>query len=570
VSERLALYARVSTAHQEQEQTIASQVEALERAACTMGLTVPSDRRYLDEGISGARLDRPGLDALRDAAADGLIDRVLVYCPDRLARNYVHQHVLIEELNRRGVEVHFVEHPLGERAEDRLLVQMQGVIAEYERAKILERTRRGRLHKLRTGQLLPFTGSAPFGYAFVEREQGGHRGVVVDEVSAQHVRDMYRWVIEEGLSARAVAKRLNEKGVPGPKSGTWTQSSAYIVLTNPCYIGHAAYGKRQSCEPLRPRSPGAFRKCVKSSTHKRPEEQWVTVPIPSIIDASAQQRVRATLAKNKLISPRNVRREYLLRTLVVCGECGRRMQCLYVAPRPRPHPRSYSYYVCPVDTPEARGQRPRCTARTVRQEELDAVVWEAVVAWLQQPEMLRQEIEAWRTSQQGTEQRTRDRTRLEKTERQLAAQVDRLVDAYMTGAITAPELKARRERLETNMQATRTRIEELLAQDQDQARLDRLAQDLEAFAATLRIGLDKLDFSGRQRIVRLLIERVVVTGDHISIEHAIPLSGRFSRLRPTSHGTADRRQGNFPPVRAEAHRSRQARRLPGRRDQRPP
>jgi site-specific DNA recombinase len=152
MSQRAAFYARVSTARQEQEQTVASQLDAIERAANAMGLTVPPERRYVDDGVSGARLDRPSLDALRDAAADGLLDIVFVYCPDRLARNYVHQHVLIEELQRRGVEVHFVEHPVSERAEDRLLVQMQGVIAEYERAKIIERTRRGRLHKVRTGQ----------------------------------------------------------------------------------------------------------------------------------------------------------------------------------------------------------------------------------------------------------------------------------------------------------------------------------------------------------------------------------------------------------------------------------
>jgi site-specific DNA recombinase len=156
VSQRAALYARVSTARQEQEQTVASQVEALLKVATAMGLTVPPALRYIDEGISGARLDRPGLDALRDAAADGLVDIVFIYCPDRLARNYVHQHVLIEELTRRGVHVHFVEHPVSEHAEDRLLVQMQGVIAEYERAKIVERTRRGRLHKLRAGQMLPY------------------------------------------------------------------------------------------------------------------------------------------------------------------------------------------------------------------------------------------------------------------------------------------------------------------------------------------------------------------------------------------------------------------------------
>ena len=168
----------------------------------------------------------------------------------------------------------------------------------------------------------------------------------------------------------------------------------------------------------------------------------------------------------------------------------------------------------------------------MRRDDIDAVVWDAVVSWLQRPEMLQHEIDAWRSSQHGMAERQRDRIRLEKTHRQLATQVERLVDAYMAGGITVEELKARRERLEADQEATRTRIKELAAQEQDQARLDRLAEDLEAFASTLRIGLDKLDFSGRQRLVQLLIERVVVTGDQIRIEHAIPLAGRFSRLRP--------------------------------------
>ncbi len=524
MSERVALYARVSTARQEQERTIASQIEALERAASGQGLSVPAERRYVDDGVSGARLDRPGLDALRDAAADGLLDRVLVYCPDRLARSYVHQHVLIEELNRRGVEVQFVEHPLSERAEDRLLAQMQGVIAEYERAKILERTRRGRLHKLRTGQLLPFSGRPPYGYAIVKGERGVPPALVIDEVEARHVRAMYRWVIEEGLSARAVARRLNEQGVRPRQSKVWTHSSAYVVLTNPAYIGLAAYGKRECCEPQRPRQPGAYRRRVKSSTRKRPETQWAAVPIPPIIDAKTHQQVRTALARNKLMSPRNVQHEYLLRGLVVCGECRRRMSANCQ--------RSYFYYTCPADAPEDRGQRLRCSARSVRRDDLDSVVWEAIVAWLQRPEMLRHEVEAWRSSLQGATERTRDRVRLEKAERQLAGQIERLVDAYVAGAITTPELKARRERLEATLQATRARAEELAAQDQDQARLEQLREDLAAFASTLRAGLEELDFRGRQRLVRLLIERVIVTGDHITIEHAIPLSGRFSGLRP--------------------------------------
>lgn len=193
MTQRAALYARVSTARQEQEKTIESQIEALDQAAKARGLSIPAERRYVDNGVSGGRLDRPGLDALRDAVADGFIDIVFVYCPDRLARNFVHQHVLLEDFSKRGVEVHFVERPVTERAEDRLLVQMQSVIAEYERAKILERTRRGKLHKLRSGDAIPYGAQAPYGYAII-RSDKGQRAVVVEEVEAQQVRAMYRWV----------------------------------------------------------------------------------------------------------------------------------------------------------------------------------------------------------------------------------------------------------------------------------------------------------------------------------------------------------------------------------------
>ena len=530
MSQRAAFYARVSTARQEQEQTVASQIEALERAATAMGLTVASERRYIDEGVSGGRLDRLGLDALRDAVADGLIDVVLVYSPDRLARNYVHQHVLVEELTRRGTHVHFVECPVTERAEDRLLVQMQGVIAEYERAKILERTRRGRLHKLRTGQLLPYSSPAPYGYTIERSADGLGRTVVVDEVEAQHVRAMFRWVREEDLSTRAVARRLNAQGVRPRKAARWTEGRIYGLLTNPAYIGQATYGRRTSVEPTRPRKLGAYRKHMKSSLRLRPQEEWITVPIPPIVDEKDQREVRTILAKHQWQAPRNLKYDYLLRSLVVCGECGWRMQCHRQGPRPGV-PYEYHYYSCCRRIAEVRGHDNRCKAKSVRRDELDAVVWDAVTSWLQSPKMLLQEVAAWRSSREGQAQRTRDRARLESAERKLQGQIERLVDAYQAGAMSVDELKARRERLDAEKRAAHARIEELDAHDQDRARVDHLADDLVAFAATLRSGLDKLDFAGRQRLVRLLIERVVVTGDHVAIEHAIPLSGRFSSLR---------------------------------------
>jgi len=526
MKERAALYARVSTARQEEEGTVASQLAALQKTAGELGLAVLPHARYVDEGYSGSRLDRPALDALRDAAADGLLDVVLVYSPDRLARNYVHQQVVLEELAKRGVRVHFVERPVGEKAEDKLLVQMQGVIAEYERAKILERTRRGKLHKVRSGQMLPFS-TAPYGYRLVLSPDGMQRMVVVDEVEAVHVRTMYHWVLEEGLSARQVAKRLNAQGVRPRRARCWVCSSVHGILTSSTYVGMATYGRRESAEPVRPRKPGAYRKNAKSSHRVRPRSQWVFFPVPALVDEASQAEVKACLTKNRICSPRNLRHNYLLRTLVVCGECHRKMDCRHR--RSRGH--EYFSYACNRHDPVDTGLLVRCTARCVRARELDAVVWDTLCDWLRNPSMLLEEMSAWQESHHAAHTAAQEKARLEGACRQLQGQIERLVDAYQQGAIEVAELKARRERLEALLAATRARVEELAMRHTGREKLERLTDDLSVFAATVSQGLDALDLPGRQRLVRLLVERVVVTGEDVVIEHAVPLSGRFGGLR---------------------------------------
>jgi len=534
MTQRTALYARVSTTRQQEDRTVASQVAALEKAAESMGLVVAAEHRYVDEGYSGSRLDRPGLDALRDAVADGLLDLVLVYAPDRLARHYVYQQLVLEELGKRGVQVHFLERPVSQKPEDLLLVQMQGVIAEYERAKILERTRRGRLHKVKSGQMLPFN-HPPYGYRVVRTPQVPQGVVVIDEVEATHVRQMFGWVLEEDLSARQVAGRLNAQGVRPRKARLWRQSTVYTLLTNPAYAGMASYGKREPVEPTRPRHPGKYRKNAKSSYRARPRAQWLQVPVPALIDEQQQCEVRERLARNKLLSPRNVRHDYLLRTLVVCGQCSLRMKCHRANRRPE-HPYEYHYYACAHRAAVDTGRAERCNARRVRAEELDAVVWKALCDWLQQPQMLQKEVETWLESRENSQAAHQERVRLEGACRHLQGQIDRLIDAYQQGALGVEELKVRRERLEASLQATRARVEHLEAQQAEGVRLERLGAELEAFAATIRDGLEALDFAGRQRLVRLLVERVIVQGEDVTIEHAVPLSGRFCRLRPDDRG----------------------------------
>src|SRR6478752_1713399 len=188
-----ALYARVSSESQARDNTIASQVTALRERIAADGFRLEPDHNYVDEGYSGAILFRPALERLRDAVAGGHIERIYVHAPDRLARRYAHQVLLIDEFRRAGAEVVFLNRPIGGTAEDDLLLQVQGVIAEYERAKILERSRRGRRHAARSGSVSAFT-TAPFGYRYVPKDQGG--GVARFDVvpqEAQVVQSGFNW-----------------------------------------------------------------------------------------------------------------------------------------------------------------------------------------------------------------------------------------------------------------------------------------------------------------------------------------------------------------------------------------
>ena len=226
---RAALYARVSTDKQEREETVASQVELLQQTAAAHSYEVLPGNVFIDDGISGTRLDRPALDRLRDLAAEGAFEVLLVTAPDRLARRYAYQVVLVEEFIRDGCEVVFVHQSLGASPEEQMLLQMQGVFAEYERALIQERTRRGRLFAARQGRVN--WGNPPYGYTYVRKTPTTPQHLVINEAEAEMVRQIYRWCVEEHLSSYAIHRRLTAQGIPPRKSprGQWAQSSVKVV-----------------------------------------------------------------------------------------------------------------------------------------------------------------------------------------------------------------------------------------------------------------------------------------------------------------------------------------------------
>src|SRR5256712_10487566 len=238
-----AIYARVSSEQQREENTIASQTASLIEFAKSNNLEVPEEWVCEDEGYSGATLERPGWERVRDLAAEGQIQVVLAYSPDRLSRKYAYQILRIEELARHGFETLFVKSLQGGSPEDQLLVQFQGMIAEYERAQILERSRRGKRHRAHGGEVNVMSG-APYCYRYVRKTDEAPAAYAVLDAEARVVQRIYEMYTVEGLSIGEITRRINAEGIPTRKaSARWERSTVWAILRNSAYRGVACFGK---------------------------------------------------------------------------------------------------------------------------------------------------------------------------------------------------------------------------------------------------------------------------------------------------------------------------------------
>lgn len=250
---------------------------------------------------------------------------MLALSPDRLSRKYAYQVLLIEELARHGVETIFLKAPRSETPEDQLLQQFQGMIAEYERAQILERSRRGKRHRAKQGEVGVLSG-APFGYRYVRKSEERAAYYEVIEVEAAVVREVFDLYTVAGLSIGAIARRLSERGVPTKKhSPRWERSVVWAMLRNPAYAGAACFGKTQKAmrgrvtRPLRLRGGVATRD---SANQQLPRDQWIEIPVPALITQDTFALAQELLERNKKHSPRRTIEPSILQGLVCCRHCG--------------------------------------------------------------------------------------------------------------------------------------------------------------------------------------------------------------------------------------------------------
>src|SRR5262245_32291176 len=380
---RAAIYVRVSTQRQAQTQTIDQQLDRLRAVVASRGWTLPDDRVFRDDGYSGSSLRRPGLDRLRDLASLARLDVILVTDPDRLARNYVHQVLLLEELQRHGCRVEFADRPLSDDPHDQLLLQIRGAVAEYERTLIAERTRRGRLHKLPSGQLLPWT-RPPYGYRVDPDRPRDPAGVRADPAEAATVAELFRWYADEGRSFMAVVLRLHGLGVRSPSGREyWGVATVRGILANPTYTGtlyanrtrvRAARVRRSATHPIgRPRD----------SQVPLPPEEWIAVAtVPAIVTREQFDRVQARIATNRSFARRNnTAASYLLRAMVSCGSCQLACQAR------RTMPSGKTYYICTGKAVRVRQRLGRaCPSKFIPADVLDGLVWADLVGLLQHPD----------------------------------------------------------------------------------------------------------------------------------------------------------------------------------------
>jgi site-specific DNA recombinase len=522
---RVALYARVSGEEQVEEATIASQLDAIyERVKADEG-KLSDEMQFIDDGYSGSTLMRPALDQLRDLAALNGLDRLYVHDPDRFSRRYAYQVLLLEEFRQAGVEVVFLIGGVGGSPEDELLLQIQGVFAEYERAKMLERSRRGKRYAAKSGKVAVLAG-APYGYHYVTKQDGGGQAryeVIFEE--ARVVRQIFEWIGRDRLSLGEVCRRLTQAGVPTRTGKTvWDRSVILGMLKNPAYKGMAAYGKTRSV-PMKPRlrpqrgHPLYPRRPI--SVEDVPTDEWLSIPVPALVDEALFEAAQEQLAENRRHARQRQRgARYLLQGLLVCAQCHYGYYGKAVSNKSaKGKTRDYAYYRC-IGTDAYRFGGVRvCDNLQVRTDKLDQLVWEEVCALLKAPHRLEQE---YQRRLQSPNKANADLTAVQTQMTKIQQGMSRLIDGYTDGFIEKREFEPRmthlRQRL-ADLDAQLQQINDALAL---QAQLHLVITRLEDFADQVKDGLAEADWVARRDLIRALVKRVEVGNDAVNVVFRVP------------------------------------------------
>lgn len=479
---RAGIYLRVSTEDQARNgYSLAEQREACTQRARELG--AEEILEFVDEGVSGSTLDRPGLEALRRSVRSGSIQVVVMRDPDRLARKLAHQLLLTEEFERHGIDLQFLDFDWKDTPEGRLFYAVKGAIAEYEKEKIRERMTRGKIQKAKQGGIpVSFT---TYGYKY--DPESGKVSVVEEEAAV--VREIFRLFVSEDRGVNGIAKLLNDRGVPTPRRRPrWHRQVVRQILTHSTYAGVWYYGK-VDWHTRQPRS----------------RDEWIGIPVPAIVDISTWQEAQRRLSQSRRLWAKKAKQQYLLSGLISCLDCGNTVSGVLQRWWGKPTRR----YTCRRYVQGARN--PGCLPdKAICADTLEALVWERVCGWLREPDVLLEEL-------------ARRADRSAEVEKELAA-VDKLIlevergrqnllTALASGLCELDEfvskkladLKSRREALEKRKSEI---LSMCVSAKEASVRISRLRQ----LSREMLDRLDSLTFEEKKSLVRALVRQITISG----------------------------------------------------------
>ncbi|HMS92227.1 MAG TPA: recombinase family protein [Candidatus Saccharibacteria bacterium] len=511
-----AAYVRVSTDKQADEKTYETQIDEIKRKVEKDGHILSDQFIYLDDGWSGAYLERPALDQLRQDAREQKFNVLYVYDKGRLSRIFVHQEIVIEELLSYDIEFVSLHDINGSTPEEKVMGGVMGLFHEYERVKTAERFRLAKLNKVRHGNLLGY--NPPYGYDYVPVQGKGSTKVngyfVINEEEAKVVRMMYEWVGVEGISLREVIRRLYEKGIPPKKAkrATWTKGPIARLLSNETYVGRHHYNKREGVIPKNP-SPASEKKYKNRHTNKtsrrlRDRSEWLEVKVPAIIEESLYRKVQTQLQHNARFSQRNKKHNYLFGGLVWCS-CG--------AKRVGDGPAGKKYYRC-TDRLHNFPLPAVCKVGGANVAVLDSIGWQKIAELLTNPNLIEKQIGRYSQKQVKKIGDKQNDNTIVRSLKLLEDEERRYVKMYGLGRISEAIYEEQIESVLKRRQDLQTKATE--ATDGQLEKFQNV--DAQQMAKAFSGFVSKLDYEHKLFTVRKIVDKVIATKEEVTICGFIP------------------------------------------------
>jgi site-specific DNA recombinase len=421
------------------------------------------------------------------------------------------------------------------------------MLAEYERAKILERTRRGKRYAASQGAVSVLSG-APYGYRYVSKQEGAGQAryeIVAEE--AQVVRQAFEWVGSERATIEEVCRRLEYAGARTRTGKTvWNRSTVGEMLNNPAYTGAAPFGRtrlgepRPRLRPLRGHTGCPKRPC---SILPVPTEQWILIPVPAIVSSELFAAVQEQLAENRQrVRERRVGNRYLLQGLIVCGQCGYGFHGRTVWSKVERR-KKYFYYRCNSGNGARRTGLPVCSNAVVRGECLDQAVWAEVCALLQNPSRLAGEYQR-RLEDSRADARAGVLAQLQTQSQKINRSIARLIDSYAEGLIEKSEFEPRIQRFKQRAAELAQQVEALAEEQALRSELQQIIGRLEEFAQQVKEGLEIAERPIQRDIIQALVRRIEVEAEQVKIVFKVSAS---PFVRRPDRGVLQHCPGRFHP-----------------------